>query len=60
LAPITFTGMNIRQMIEFHVEKRSGVTVAAIPVEKELAPDFGVIETTCASTDERRAEDNRH
>jgi glucose-1-phosphate adenylyltransferase len=28
------------------VEKRSGVTVAAIPVEKELASEFGVIETT--------------
>jgi glucose-1-phosphate adenylyltransferase len=38
--------MNIRQMVEFHVEKRSGVTVAAIPVEKELASEFGVIETT--------------
>ena len=38
--------MNIRQMIEFHVEKRAGVTVAAIPVGKELASEFGVIETT--------------
>ena len=38
--------MNIRQMIEYHVEKRAGVTVAAIPVEKEYASDFGVIETT--------------
>jgi glucose-1-phosphate adenylyltransferase len=38
--------MNIRQMIEFHVEKRAGVTVAAIPVKKELASEFGVIETT--------------
>lgn len=38
--------MNIRQMIEFHVEKRSGVTVAAIPVQRELASEFGVIETT--------------
>jgi glucose-1-phosphate adenylyltransferase len=38
--------MNIRQMVEFHVEKRSGVTVAAIPVEKELASEFGVIEAT--------------
>jgi glucose-1-phosphate adenylyltransferase len=37
--------MNIRQMIEYHVEKRAGVTVAAIPVEKEFASDFGVIET---------------
>jgi glucose-1-phosphate adenylyltransferase len=38
--------MNIRQMIEYHVEKRAGVTVAAIPVEKELASEFGVLETT--------------
>src|SRR3954447_9900366 len=38
--------MNIRQMIEYHVEKRAGVTVAAIPVQKELAAEFGVIETT--------------
>ncbi len=38
--------MNIRQMIEYHVEKRAGVTIAAIPVQKELATEFGVIETT--------------
>ena len=38
--------MNIRHMIEYHVEKHAGVTVAAIPVEKEYASDFGVIETT--------------
>ena len=38
--------MNIRQMIEYHVEKRAGVSVAAIPVKKELASEFGVIETT--------------
>jgi glucose-1-phosphate adenylyltransferase len=38
--------MNIRQMIEFHVEKRASVTVAAIPVKKQYATDFGVIETT--------------
>jgi glucose-1-phosphate adenylyltransferase len=38
--------MNIRQMIEYHIEKRAGVTVAAIPVQKELASEFGVIETT--------------
>ena len=38
--------MNIRQMIEFHVEKRAGVTVAAIPVEKQQAIEFGVIEAT--------------
>ena len=38
--------MNIRQMIEYHVEKRAGVTIAAIPVGKEMAREFGVIETT--------------
>ncbi len=38
--------MNIRQMIEYHVEKRASVTVAAIPVPKEQATEFGVIETT--------------
>ncbi|HEY7212934.1 MAG TPA: glucose-1-phosphate adenylyltransferase [Bryobacteraceae bacterium] len=38
--------MNIRQMVEFHVEKRASVTVAAIPVKKQYASEFGVIETT--------------
>ena len=38
--------MNIRQMIEYHMEKRARVTVATIPVEKELASEFGVVETT--------------
>ena len=38
--------MNIRQMIEYHVEKRAGATVAAIPVDKQFASEFGVIETT--------------
>ncbi len=38
--------MNIRQMIEYHVEKRASVTVAAVGVDKELASEFGVIETT--------------
>ena len=37
--------MNIRQMIEYHEAKRSDVTVAAIPVEKKFAKEFGVIET---------------
>ena len=36
--------MNIRQMIEFHVNKRASATVAAIPVPKEYASEFGVIE----------------
>jgi len=37
--------MNIRQMVEFHVEKRASITIAAIPVEKQYASEFGVIET---------------
>ena len=37
--------MNIREMIEFHVERGAQVTVSAIPVEKEQAIEFGVIET---------------
>ena len=36
--------MNIREMIEYHVAKKSKVTIAAIPVPKELAREFGVIE----------------
>ncbi|MFZ1415310.1 MAG: glucose-1-phosphate adenylyltransferase [Defluviicoccus sp.] len=38
--------MNIRQMIEFHEQKRAHVTVAAIPTDKKYAKEFGVIETT--------------
>jgi len=37
--------MNIREMIEFHEQKRADVTVAAIPVEKKHAIEFGVIES---------------
>jgi glucose-1-phosphate adenylyltransferase len=37
--------MNIREMIEFHERKQAQVSIAAIPVEKELAVEFGVIET---------------
>lgn len=36
--------MNIRAMIEYHCEKHAEVTVAAIPVERRFAADFGVIE----------------
>ena len=36
--------MNIREMIEFHSAKQAKVTVAAIPVAKEFAREFGVIE----------------
>jgi len=36
--------MNIREMIEFHERNRADATVAAIPVPKEAAREFGVIE----------------
>lgn len=36
---------NIREMIEFHEQKRAHVTVAAIPVDRKFAKDFGVLET---------------
>jgi glucose-1-phosphate adenylyltransferase len=38
--------MNIREMIEYHEQKRAQVTVAAIPVEKQYSTEFGVIEAT--------------
>jgi len=37
--------MNIASMIEYHVHKNAEVTVAAIPVPKHQAVEFGVIET---------------
>src|SRR5580692_2409503 len=37
--------MNIREMLEFHLHKRAQATVAAIPVGRDLASEFGVIET---------------
>ena len=37
--------MNIASMIEFHQGRKAACTVAAIPVEKALAREFGVIET---------------
>ncbi|MEJ5367317.1 MAG: glucose-1-phosphate adenylyltransferase [Bryobacteraceae bacterium] len=36
--------MNVREMIEYHEQKRAQATVAAIPVPKEQAAEFGVIE----------------
>jgi glucose-1-phosphate adenylyltransferase len=36
--------MNIRQMIEFHNEKGADATIATIPMSKELASEFGVVE----------------
>jgi glucose-1-phosphate adenylyltransferase len=38
--------MNIREMIEYHEQKRADVSVAAIPVPKRHAIEFGVLETT--------------
>lgn len=38
--------MNIHQMIEYHIGKRASATVAAVPVAKELASEFGVVEAT--------------
>ncbi len=37
--------MNVTEMVEFHVQKSADVTVAAIPVPKKQASEFGVIET---------------
>jgi glucose-1-phosphate adenylyltransferase len=37
--------MNVNGMIEFHQQKGAAVTVAAIPVDKKYAAEFGVIET---------------
>jgi glucose-1-phosphate adenylyltransferase len=37
--------MNIREMLEFHQRKEAEVTVAALPIEKQWASEFGVIET---------------
>jgi len=36
--------MNIRAMIEYHLEKRADVTISAIPVDRRYAKDFGVLE----------------
>jgi glucose-1-phosphate adenylyltransferase len=36
--------MNIREMIGFHEQKRAVATVAAVPVPREQAVEFGVIE----------------
>jgi len=37
--------MNVAHMIEYHVAKNAEVTVAAIPAPREMASEFGVIET---------------
>ena len=38
--------MNVMSMIEFHVQKSAEVTVAAIPVDRKHASEFGVIEAS--------------
>ncbi|MEO8099814.1 MAG: glucose-1-phosphate adenylyltransferase [Acidobacteriota bacterium] len=37
--------MNIHHMIEFHVTRKAKATVAAIPVDRKWASEFGVLET---------------
>src|ERR1019366_750503 len=52
--------MNIREMLEFHMHKRSQATIAAIPVPADQASEFGVIETnpdgSVAGFHEKRAD----
>ena len=38
--------MNIREMVEYHERKKADVTVAAIPVDRRLSSEFGVIEAS--------------
>jgi len=37
--------MDIRQMIEFHEKKQAEVSIAAIPLDKKHAHEFGVLQT---------------
>lgn len=37
--------MNVREMIEFHLSRGAEATVAAIPVPRRMAAEFGVIQT---------------
>jgi glucose-1-phosphate adenylyltransferase len=37
--------MNVREMIEYHNEKEADITVAAFPLPREQASEFGVVET---------------
>lgn len=37
--------MNIRAMLEYHIQKKAQVSIAAIPVPKHQAFEFGVVET---------------
>ncbi len=38
--------MDIREMVEFHNAKEADVTVAAVPMPKSFASEFGVVEVT--------------
>ena len=40
--------MDVRQMVQHHLDAKAGVTVAAIPVSYEEAKSFGVIESDVA------------
>jgi glucose-1-phosphate adenylyltransferase len=52
--------MNIREMIEFHIEKNAQITVSAIPVSKNQAVEFGVVEVNednaCIGFHEKKAD----
>src|SRR5579885_2128795 len=37
--------MNVNSMVEFHAQTSADVTVAAIPVDRKYAAEFGVVET---------------
>ncbi|BDG03628.1 glucose-1-phosphate adenylyltransferase [Anaeromyxobacter oryzae] len=36
--------MDVRQMLDFHLDRKAELTVAAIPIPKEDASEFGIIE----------------
>ncbi len=36
--------MDVRQMLDFHLDRKAELTVAAIPIPKEEASEFGIIE----------------
>lgn len=40
--------MDVRQMVDFHVERNADVTVAAVPVSLEYASSFGIMVTDAA------------
>ena len=36
--------MNVRQMIDYHIEKQADLTISAIPIPIELAGEYGIME----------------